>query len=80
MKRAALLVLGLALGGCDQSMTVQPRYRTYARADLWSDGTEARPLPEHTVAQGDIARDAALATPPPVTAALVARGKERFNI
>lgn len=80
MRRAAFVLLTLALGGCDQSMTVQPRYRAYARADLWPDGTAARPLPEHTVAQGDVARDAALANPPPVTAALIARGQDRFDI
>lgn len=80
MRWLALVLLGLVVAGCDQSMTVQPRYRTYARADLWPDGTEARPLPEHTVAQGDLARDAAIATAPPVTAALLHRGQERFDI
>ena len=80
MRWAAVLILSLALAACDQSMTVQPRYRTYARADLWPDGTEARPLPPHTVAQGALARDALIATPPPVTAASMRRGQERFDI
>lgn len=80
MRWLALSCAALALAGCDQSMTQQPRYPTYARADLWPDGTEARPLPEHTVAQGDIARDEVVATPLPVTAASLQRGQERFNI
>jgi mono/diheme cytochrome c family protein len=32
------------------------------------------------VAQGDLARDALAAKPPPVTSALLARGRERFDI
>lgn len=76
----ALLAAALSLAGCDQSMTRQHRYDTEARADLWADGTAARPLPEHTVAQGDLGRDAAAATPPPIGAALLARGRERFDI
>jgi mono/diheme cytochrome c family protein len=75
-----LLGLLLALGGCDISMTQQNKDKTYAPASLWSDDTAARPLPAHVVAQGDLARDKALATPPPVTPALLARGRERYDI
>ena len=49
-------------------------------AALWPDGTEARPLPEGAVAQGDLARAAALAQPPAVTPALLRRGQERYEI
>lgn len=78
---AALCALVLlVLAGCDVSMTQQNRYRTDAPAELWPDGTSARPLPEHTVAQGDLARDAAGKNPPPATPALLARGRERFDI
>jgi mono/diheme cytochrome c family protein len=80
MKGLAVALLPLMLAGCDQSMTAQPGYKTYARADLWPDGTAARPLPDHVVAQGDAARDALATTPPAVTAALMQRGQERFNI
>jgi mono/diheme cytochrome c family protein len=37
-------------------------------------------LPEGTVAQGDLDRFAAAASPPPATPALLARGRERFDI
>src|SRR5690606_25947346 len=56
------------------------RFDTYGPAPLWSDGTSARPLPEGVVAQGDLARFAAMTEPPPVTRALLARGQERFGI
>ncbi len=82
MSRRALLAGGLLLlAGCDdQSMTVQPKFRTYRTTELWHDGTSARPPPDHTVARGDLVRDEAIATPPPVDAALLARGQERYTI
>jgi mono/diheme cytochrome c family protein len=77
----ALPLLVLPLAACDdQSMVVQPKQRTYAASELWHDGTSARPLPAHTVARGDLARDAATANPPPVDAALLQRGRERYDI
>ena len=78
MRRFASLAL-LLLAGCDLSMTQQPKYTAYAPSRLWPDGTSARPLPAGTVAQGDLARDAAEQKQPEVTAALLARGRERFN-
>jgi mono/diheme cytochrome c family protein len=76
----AVLACGCALGGCDVSMTEQRKLNTYAPTGLWPDGTAARPLPDHVVAQGDVARAATAATPPPVTAALLERGRERYGI
>jgi mono/diheme cytochrome c family protein len=70
----------MVLTGCDVSMTEQNKYTTYSPADLWPDGTSARPLPAHVVAQGDLAREDAVRNPPPVTAALLKRGRERFDI
>ena len=81
MRRIALIVmLGLLAGGCGLSMTQQRKYKTYGRAELWTDGSAARPLPEHVVAQGDIALHADETTPPRVTRELLARGRERFNV
>ena len=78
---ATLLIAALAMAGCnDQSMTVQPKYDPLAPSNVWADGTSARPLPSHTVALTDLARDAAVAKPPPVTPALLQRGRERFDI
>jgi mono/diheme cytochrome c family protein len=75
-----IMALAALLCGCDQSMTQQNKYGTYSQASLWDDDTAARPLPPHTVAQGDLARDAAERNPPPATPALLARGQQRFDI
>ena len=76
----ALAITGAMLSACDLSMTQQRKLTTYAPASLWPDGTSARPLPENVVAQGDVARTVAAKHPPPVTAELLARGRERFGI
>lgn len=76
----AALCLAVALAGCDQSMERQQKYNPLARADIWADGTSARPLPENTVARGDGDWRRAAAVRPPLDAALLARGQERFDI
>lgn len=80
MRPIILLVSAFVLTGCDVSMTQQNRYGTYAAAGLWPDGTSARPLPAHVVAQGDLKRDHDIKNPPAVTPALLARGHDRFDI
>jgi len=85
MRRNATTLLGIAacaglLAGCDLSMTEQRKLTTYAPTALWPDGTTARPLPAGVVAQGDIERAAAAKDPPPVTEALLTRGRERFGV
>src|ERR1700728_1722356 len=75
-----LAVCGAALAGCDLSMTEQRKLTTYAPTSLWPNGTSARPLPDNVVAQGDVERAAAGKSPPAVTNALIARGRERFDI
>ena len=74
------MALAALLSGCDLSMTQQNKYDTYSPGDLWADGTSARPLPAHVGAQGDLARDAAEQQPAAGDAALLARGRERFDI
>lgn len=76
--RLVPVLLLLLLGGCDISMTQQNRYRTEAAAA--DGGSSARALPDHAVAQGDLARDELAETPPPVDAALLKRGRKRFGI
>ena len=78
--RVAVLLPLLLLGACRLDMVQQRRMNTYAATPVWADGTTARPLPAGVVARGDLARDAAGATPPPVTPALLARGQERYGI
>jgi mono/diheme cytochrome c family protein len=87
-----LCVIGLALSlaGCND-MKSQPKFRPLDPSSFFSDGRSARlPVPD-TVARGDLRLDDALYTgkvngkdvetfPIPVTAALLARGRERYDI
>jgi mono/diheme cytochrome c family protein len=80
VKRAVLCtILTLLLAGCDQNMETQPAYRTYSNAPLFG-GNEMRPPPNGSVARGDAAYERAKTEKPPLTAALLARGQDRFNI
>jgi mono/diheme cytochrome c family protein len=81
MRRIAPAVcLALMLSGCGLSMTEQRKYKTYAPSSFWNDGASARPLPDGGVAQGDLALAAIAAEPPEASPALLARGRERFDI
>lgn len=84
-------MLGLLAAGCRQDMHDQPKYTPYAASDFFADGRAARPLVAGTVARGHLRADALLyqgkndgqlATvfPFPVTAGVMARGRERFDI
>lgn len=78
--RAFLLLLALCMCGCDFSMTQQRKYKTYAPSRFWPDGASARPLPEGVVDLNAQSRETALSQVPPANAALLARGRERFEI
>lgn len=69
-----------SLTACDdQSMRVQNRYEVYGKASLFPGGAETQTPPAGTVAQNDAAYEAGLDTPPHLDAALLARGKERYE-
>ncbi len=93
--KAVLIAAGLVLlplAGCRQNMHNQAKAKTYRESDFFADGVEARPLPAHTVARGELRDDAVFYTglspegelanvpPMPVTRELLARGQERFNV
>jgi mono/diheme cytochrome c family protein len=80
MRALCLIAIGLTLCACDDSMTRQNKYKTYAPSRLWKDGASARPLPLGVVSREEEARDAAARAPPAVTAALLERGQQRFDI
>jgi mono/diheme cytochrome c family protein len=81
MSRILLCLAMLPLCGCqDHSMTQQNRYVTYGPAGLFVDDTEAQAPPAGTVAQGDHEWADAVSTPPAVDAALLQRGRERYDI
>ena len=91
-KRAlALTVLAAGLLGCRQDMFNQPKVRPLQASTFFADGRASRPLPEDTVARGDLRADDLLSSgrvggvvadafPFPVTAAVLDRGQERFDI
>jgi mono/diheme cytochrome c family protein len=72
---AAAVVLA-ALGGCRQDMHDQPKYKPLRASRFFDDGRASRPLVEGTVARGHQHEDEA----PPVTRALLERGRERYDI
>jgi mono/diheme cytochrome c family protein len=81
VKALLLLMLGFGLAACnDVSMSRQNKYDTYAPSSVWNDDASARPLPAGTVARGDLAYEKAATDRPPVTAALLGRGQERYQI
>ena len=81
--RAATLLFGalVLVGGCTESdidpMMRQEKFKPYWQNDYFSDGRAMRIPPAGTVPR-ERALDAL--TPPPVTAALVSRGREQFDI
>jgi mono/diheme cytochrome c family protein len=87
----ALLALAAALGCRQQKMADQPRYDPFESSAFFSDGQSARPRVDGTVARGELAEDPVFATgkesgrpaerlPVPLDAALLARGRERYDV
>jgi mono/diheme cytochrome c family protein len=89
----ALIGAAFAGTGCElrQAMYDQPKYKPLQRSEFFSDGRASRPLPEGTVARGLLKDDEHLhdgivngamaeTFPYPITAEILARGQERYNI
>lgn len=80
MRRMLLLAI-LALGGCNQNLTMsdQRKLAEWERSSAFRNGKVLQIPP-----QGSVSREAntgnVLAEKPPMTLALVQRGRERFNI
>jgi mono/diheme cytochrome c family protein len=70
----------LLLAGCDLSMKHQAKADTQSSPDLWAGGPARQPPPAGTIAEGALAQAKALATPPPLTKALIDRGEQRYDI
>jgi mono/diheme cytochrome c family protein len=77
--------------GCRQDMQDQPKFISQRGTDFYADGRSARPQVENTVARGQLHEDEYFYTglqggkegegmPFPVTAQVLERGQERFNI
>ena len=89
----SIVVATLAVAGfaCRQDMFNQPKVRPLQSSTFFADGRASRPLPEDTVARGELRSDELLHTgriggaaadtfPFPVTKSVLDRGQERFNI
>lgn len=85
------LLAVLALAGCRQDMHDQPRFKPLAKSDFYADLRSARAPVEGTVARGQLHEDTYFYTgkmgnnpgdylPFAVSEAVLARGRERFNI
>ncbi len=90
------LLTGLACGlvlaaGCRQDMHNQPKYKPLRTSNFFGDARSARPLVEGTVARGHLDVDELLYTgkvagkavdlfPFAITADVMARGRERYDI
>ena len=79
MRTWLILAMLAALPACDQNMVQQPRYDAYEAADLFDEGMVFRHPPEGTIARDALPR-ALAAERPPITPALLARGRERYDI
>lgn len=89
---AALALVALAaLGACRQKMANQPRYDPLEASDFFNDGQSARPRVPGTVARGELTSNPFFDTgklngavadgfPIAVTAQVINRGHERFDI
>ncbi|MGH6943582.1 MAG: c-type cytochrome [Geminicoccaceae bacterium] len=73
-----VLLLLAACGGRD--MKDQPKYEPYEAAELFPDGSAMQHPVPGTVARGDLEAEAVLANRPPISMALLARGRERYDI
>jgi hypothetical protein len=87
----AAIVLACLNLACRRDMQDQPKYIPLRPSDFFADGRSARPLPEGTVARGELRADKVFFTgkvgdqfvdriPFPVTRTVLERGQERFNI
>jgi mono/diheme cytochrome c family protein len=91
-KILAVLAAAASLAGCRQDMQDQPKYIPLRPSGFFTDGRSERPLIEGTVPRGHLNDDTALYTgkgpdgkpldtfPFAVTADLVERGQDRFNV
>lgn len=89
----AIAAAAVAAGssGCHRDLRYQPRIDPLEKSRFFADGVGARPIPAGTVARGQLKADRVFHTgqdggqlvatfPLPVTAELLARGRERYNI
>ncbi len=78
--RVPTLLMCLAVASCGQNMTDQPKYQEYEPGPLFrNDRVLQLPVPG-TVARGELERERAASEKPPLNGALLARGRDRFDV
>ncbi len=88
---ALTLSLLLLTNGCRRDMFEQPSAKPLERSSFFRDHMASRPVPPHTVAQGQLRADTVFYTgkagtnlvttfPFPITREILNRGRERFEI
>jgi mono/diheme cytochrome c family protein len=91
LRALSIVAVALAVAGCRQDMHDAPRYEPLEASTFFANGQASRMLVANTVARGTLREDThlneakvdgQLATtfPMPVTADVMARGQERFNV
>lgn len=91
LRAVAVLAMSVALGACRQDMHDAPRYEALEASPFFGNGSSARNLVANTVPRGYLRQDELLYTgkvggqfattfPMAVTADVMARGQERFNV
>jgi mono/diheme cytochrome c family protein len=91
LTQLSALFFALILCACEPPMGQQPKYTAYAPSDFFPDGAAMRPIPDHTIARGQLSAGDTYHTgmqgdqltaefPEPVTPALLAHGREQFEI
>ena len=87
----AIVFASAALAGCRQDMHDAPRYTALQASAFFTNGASSRMLLANTVARGQLREDEQFYTgkvngqpatefPMPITAEVMARGQERFNV
>ncbi|MBV9678633.1 MAG: cytochrome c [Acidobacteriaceae bacterium] len=95
MKRISSIVIVafscLLATACRRDMQDQPKYKPLAASNFFADGRDSRPLPAHVIARDELDDVRSSHTgaqsgtfletiPEPVSAALLQRGRDRFDI
>lgn len=81
MRRRLAIVLCVLVAGCTRSnMDAQPKYHEYEPGSLFRDGRVLQAPVAGTVAREDSAQPDAATKRPAVTADLLARGRDRYDV
>ena len=79
MRSALAIVLMLSCAACDE-MANQPKAAVYDRSELFANGAALQTAPPGAVSRDEAAFQRALKDRPPMTMALLQRGRDRFEI